>query len=234
MFLVESSDVDARLNLKLASLFRMMQDVATEHAEQLDIGKANTIDKGLYWVITRYSVTIKRYPRYLQTINVSTYPLGRNHFLFPRNFQVTSLDGEVLVTASSSWCILDKKTHKIALHALNDVKVPLENYEWEEPSPYKIDISDATLVEKRKVRYSDIDLNGHLNNTRYIEYIVDSLGDEFHQNNIITHIGINYDREIQSGQIVDIFLKNADGIDLIQGKVDDKTIFNCKINYKKA
>ena len=69
-----TSDVDSNLELKLTSLFVMMQDVATEHAEQLGIGKTETIDKGQFWVISRYALTIVRMPKYLETITVKTYP----------------------------------------------------------------------------------------------------------------------------------------------------------------
>ena len=62
--LIGSNDVDQFLELKLSSFFKMMQDIATEHAEELDIGKGQTIDKGLYWVITRFSIDIINMPKY--------------------------------------------------------------------------------------------------------------------------------------------------------------------------
>ena len=231
---VESTEVDSRLNLKLADLFRIMQDVATEDAERLDIGKCATLDKGFYWVITRYSVTIHKYPKYLETVNVTTYPQGQNRFIYPRNFIITSQSGEVLITASSTWLILEKATHKIALHVFDGQDVLEEHLDGEEENAIKVEISDPTFIEERKVRYSDIDLNGHLNNTRYIEYIVDSLGDEFHQNKVIKHITINYDKEVKIGDVVKLYRKTIDDIDYIQGKADDKNIFNVLIKSEKA
>ena len=65
-FFIGSNDVDQFLELKLSSFFKMMQEVATEHAEMFNIGKANTLDKGLFWVITRIEVDIVRAPRYLE------------------------------------------------------------------------------------------------------------------------------------------------------------------------
>lgn len=231
---VESSEIDSRFNLKLADLFRIMQDVATEDAERLTIGKADTIDKGYFWVITRYAVTIYKYPKYLETINVSTYPQGKNKFIYPRNYIITSQSGETLITASATWLLIEKATRKIALHVFDDKDVPEEHVEGEEPNAIKVEVVDPTFVEERKVRYSDIDLNGHLNNTRYIEYIVDSLGDEFHKNKVIKHITINYDRELRSGDVVKLYRKTSDNIDYIQGKADDKNIFNVLIKSEKA
>ena len=50
---IGTSDVDMNLELRLSSLFLMMQDVATEHAELLGVGMSETIGKGQFWVITR-------------------------------------------------------------------------------------------------------------------------------------------------------------------------------------
>lgn len=232
--LVESTEVDSRLNLRLADLFRIMQDVATEDAERLDIGKAQTIDKGFFWVITRYAVTIYKYPKYLETVNVTTYPQGKNKFIYPRNFIITSMSGETLIRASSTWLVLEKATRKIALHVFDGKDVLEEHLDNEEPNAIKVDIVDPTFIEERKVRYSDIDLNGHLNNTRYIEYIVDSLGDEFHKDNIINHITINYEKELKAGDMVKLYRKRNDDIELIQGKCDEKIVFNVLIKAKKA
>ena len=232
--LIESTEIDSRLNLRLADLFRIMQVVATEHAEKIDIGKKATIDKGFFWVITRYSVTIHKYPKYLETVNVSTYPQGKNKFIYPRNFIITSESGETLITASSTWLILDKATHRITLHLFDDKEVPEEHYENEEPNAAKVDVEDAKFIEERKVRYSDIDLNGHLNNTRYIEYIVDSLGEEFHKERIIKHITINFEKEVGAGDTVKLYRKTCDDIDLIQGKCNEKVIFNVLIKSEKS
>ena len=231
--LIESTEVDSRLNLRLADFFRIMQDVATEHAEILDTGKRNTIDKGLFWVITRYAVTIHKYPKYLETVNVSTYPQGKNKFIYPRNFVVTSQSGEVLITASSTWLVLEKATHKINLHAFEGIDVPEEHYDGEEPNAVKVDANDGEFVEERKVRYSDIDLNNHLNNTRYIEYIVDSLGEDFHKDRVIKHITINYENELGAGDTVKLYRKTCDDIDFIQGRCNEKVIFNVLIKSEK-
>ena len=57
-FHIGSNDVDPHFELKISSLFRFLQEAATEHAEVIGVGKDVTFKKGMFWVISRYSVSI--------------------------------------------------------------------------------------------------------------------------------------------------------------------------------
>lgn len=226
------SDVDSSLELKISSLFLMMQDIAIEHAELLGIGKSNTLDNGLFWVITRYSVSVIKNPRYLETITIVTYPGDDKKFLFPRYFEIRSESGEVLIRASSIWCVLNKSDHKISLDPFNGKKLPCEHLDNEEPLPTKVLPDDAKeVVEKRLVRYSETDLNGHLNNTKYIEYILDLHPFEFYQKNRVVHITINYEKEILAGDVVTLS-SNHKNPEYINGSVGDKSIFEAEVKFE--
>ena len=227
-----TSDVDAFLELKISSMFVMLQDAATEHAELLGVGKTETIDKGLFWVISRYSVSIERMPRYLDTVVVKTYPGDDLRFIFPRYFQIEDEQGNVLIRASSTWCVLDKNTHSVCMNPFNGKKLPPEHYEGEEPLPRKVVTDEVRVVDKRVVRYSDIDLNSHLNNTKYIDYFMDTKSLDFYKSHRIKHITINYEKEMLYGDEVTL-LSNEKDNEYIVGMVNDKRIFEINIDYEK-
>ncbi len=228
---IGSNDVDQFLDLKLSSFFKMMQDIATEHAEVLNIGKANTLDKDLFWVITRIELDILKFPRYLQDVVLKTYPGDDLRFIFPRYFSLEDADGQVLIKGSSTWMVLHKSTHSISLNPFNGYKAPVEHYEGELELPQKVNSYDSTLVEVRKVRYSDIDLNGHLNNTKYIDYIVDLHDSDFYKKNKIRHFLINYEKELKDNDEVSIY-RSATNPEYVKGEVD-KTAFEVNITYEE-
>ena len=228
-YYIGSNDVDQFLELKLPSFFRMMQDIATEHAEVLNIGKANTIDKGLYWVITRIEIEIIEMPKYLQTVTLKTYPGDDLRFIFPRYFQLEDEKGKILIKASSTWAVLSRETHRVCLNPFPGLKVPTEHLVGEQPLPGKCETGDYQLVETRKVRYSDIDLNGHLNNTKYIDYIVDIHDSDFYKKNKIKHFLINYEKELKDNNEVSIFSNNSNP-EYIKGEVDGVS-FTVNITY---
>ena len=231
-FFIESTDVNAKLDIKLSSLMRMMQDVATEHAEILHIGKADTLDKGLYWVITRYYIDMIKYPKYLSKIKISTYPGDDMKFIFPRYFLIESMEGELLGRASSTWVVLNKSDHKVNLNPFPGLVVPTEHVENEIGLPEKVIGEGGSFIEERKVRYSDIDLNGHLNNTKYMEYILDMKDSSFYLNNKISSILINYEKELLDGDKVSLYSDEGNP-EYIVGKTGDTNIFEVKITYQK-
>ena len=231
-FYIGSNDVDQFLELKLPSFFKMMQEASTEHAEVLDIGKANTIDKGMYWVITRIELDILKMPKYLETVKLTTYPGDNMRFMFPRYFHLTNQKGEVLIRASTIWMVLDKVNHRICLNPFNGQTFPEEHTEGELPLPTKAVVGDVKEVEQRKVRYSDIDLNGHLNNTKYIDYIVDIHDSSFYKENRISHFLINYEKELRDNDVLTL-LKNDENPECVVGKVGDQTALVVNIHYQK-
>ena len=229
-YYIGSNDVDQFLELKLPSLFKLMQDISTEHAEVLNIGKANTIDKGLYWVITRIELDIIKMPRYLETVILKTYPGDDMKFIFPRYFQLEDQEGHVLARASSTWMVLDRKSHHPCLKPFEGKVLPAEHLNEELPLPRKCLAKDVSLIEQRKVRYGDIDLNGHLNNTKYIDYITDIHDSSFYKKNRIEHFLINYDKELLDNNVVSLF-SSQDNPEYIKGEVDGSLAFEVNIDY---
>lgn len=229
-YIVGPSDADQNLNAKLSTLFVYMQDIAMEHAEVLKIGKSSTIDRGLMWVITRYSLTIKRLPRYLEEITVSTYPGDDMKFIFPRYFEMRDEKGNLLLTASSTWAVLNQADHHINFTPFPGITLPTEHHDYEEPMSGKIALQDASLIDTRHVRNSDVDINKHLNNTRYIEYLTDSHDYDFYRSNLIKHVTLEYKKEIKINQQVDIY-SNSSNPEYIQVKVGEDICLIAEITY---
>ena len=229
-YYIGSNDIDRFLDLKLSSFFKMMQDIATEHAEVLHIGKADTLDKDLYWVITRVELDILKMPKYLQTVTLTTYPGDDLRFIFPRYFKLEDEEGNLLIKASSTWMVLSHKTHNVVLNPFNGFKAPTEHLEGEQPLPAKCADDKVIEVEKRKVRYSDTDLNGHLNNTKYIDYVIDVHNGDFYNLHQIKHFLINYDKELLNDQVLTLSTNNSFP-EVIKGEVDGKTAFTVNIDY---
>ncbi len=231
--LVESHDVDPFYNLKLANLFVYFQDVVTEHMEKLGINKTIINDKGMYWVVTRYKVHINRLPKYLEDISIRTYPGKDMRFIFPRFFAVSDKNDNPLVEASSTWMVLDKKNKQIVLKPFDASLLYHHSEEGELSLPGKIEDKEVKVVSKRTVLLSDLDLNNHLNNTKYIEYITDLLGYEFIRENIITDFEINFNKEIAYSKEVLLASYQEENVVYVDGIVDGEVAFKSKTTFSK-
>ena len=228
---ITSVDTDLNLETKLSNLFLMFQEVSSRDSEKLGIGKADTIDKGLRWVITRFEVEIINMPKYGDNVSVITYPGDNNPLFFYRHFVIEDKKHNVLVRASSVWAVINANTHQVVKDPFHGKILIKEHLDDELPVPSKIEGDAQEFIYKTTIRYSDIDLNSHLNNTRYIELIQNAFDLSFYQENIIERININYLAELRAGDTVEIYSNKANPC-IIVGRKDDKNHFVSKITYK--
>lgn len=227
---IGSTDVDTSFKLKLSGFFKIMQEVIMHHTNKVGVGSLDLKDRELIWVITRVSLEIKRMPTFTEKVKVITYPGKTLKILYPRYIRMLDKDGNVLVNFSSIWTILDAKTRKPVLDC--PIKGKLQEYtmDGELPLPSKITSPELSLIHKRKITYSDVDFNGHLNNTRYVEILQDVRTSKFYANNQIKKITINYLKELKEGEEVEV-LSNSENPEYIEVKKGDDVCFLACVEY---
>ena len=204
--IISSNDIDASLHVKIACLMRIIQDVIMHHTEVLGVGQSETIDKNIIWVVTRIKMEITRLPKYQEKVVIKTYPGQTTAILYPRYLYIEDMNGNVIFRLSSIWALLNKETRQVTNSKIISERIVPEVHENELPLPEKVDIGeDIVLKETRKVHYSDVDLNGHLNFTKYIEYFEDLHNNDFYGKHHPKTIILNYSKEIKEGQTVNIY-----------------------------
>ena len=228
---VNSNDVDDHYDLKISTIFKYLQQAATNHSEILGVGKKDTVDKGMFWVITRMRVVIYKMPKMLDTLTVTTHPGETMLFIFPRLYEIYDQHGDLCIAGSATWVLLDSLTHKVKMKPFEDgFKIPGEVKENDIALPDKVTFESIDKIDERRVRYSDIDLNGHLNNTKYIEYIIDTHDINFYKTKRVQEITINYEREIRQNDLVTLF-SDSHSPEVVVGKVDNNISFIARLTY---
>jgi medium-chain acyl-[acyl-carrier-protein] hydrolase len=199
---LQSFQVDFRKLASLETLCRIFQEAAWNHAEALGVGFEQLEQQHQIWVLSRLLVNVHQYPRWGETIRIHTWPRPVEGVFAMRDFQMLNSSGEVLVSGSSAWLILDALSRKPQragklLSAFNTDP----NHRATERDPEKI-AETATLEPGMElpVRYSDIDVNGHVNNARYVGWLLDSYPIEFHQNHSVLQFEINFLAETRAGE----------------------------------
>lgn len=230
-YVIDTGYVDKNLRLRISNLFLMFQEIAEEHAENIGIGRDKVFDVGRKWIITRHYLKIDHLPTYGDEVTLTTYPGKYNPYFYYRYFYLSDKDGKILARAASIWAIIDAKTNKVVVNAF-DKKLPEESREDELPLPRKIEEDTSTKVMETKVQYSDIDLNGHLNNTRYIEYIQNIHDSSYYKDNVLDEVIVNYFSEIKENEIVSLYSERSDKKEIIKGAVDGRDCFKAIFIYK--
>lgn len=221
------SDVDFTRKIKLSSLFGYFQDVASIAAEKIGYGiDVLTNQYGVTWALIRIKVDIARYPVWNEDMFIETWPQYPKRFEFERDFIVRDVDGNVIVKATSVWILLDIATRK--LRSTETIKTKYPSIKIERAFEDKLGKLKAPgnmkVAYKKVIGYSDIDINEHLNNSRYIDFIMDcfTIGD--HKQYEVKTIEVSYVKEALPGDTIilskDTSLLNM-GLIYIEG-VDNK------------
>ncbi len=202
--IIRSEQVDVQRILKPSSLLLMLQEIALDHCRMLGLGSEATLNRDLLWVVTRYYVEIERMPAYEEQVTLETWPGPMRRVLFPRYFRMKDKDGNILFRASSVWVLIDGKERKMITPKAFGLE-PVEGLVVGDELPYNMPakVLPETGEGSFSVPYSYLDLNGHMNNTRYLDVCFDLIADEA-EGKSLTAISAEFQNEIHYRETVSV------------------------------
>ena len=173
----------------LPTICNYLQEAASLNAESLKFSKSdfNAAGENISWVLTRLKVRMDRFPAWEDHVHVATWPRGGRKIVAWRDFLLTDDAGGVFGRATSEWMLIDLATRKV-------VPVPQEVFAAADTSRsavfgeedfarFRWPAEAADVVSQTfRARRGDIDLNGHVNNVHYVEWMLEALPDGFRPN----------------------------------------------------
>lgn len=230
-FTLRSSECDLDQKLKLDSLFQLLQEMAWDHAQLLGIG-SQIHQKGFLWVLTAMEIRVHQRPNWRENIRISTRPLGLQGLFALRDFHIHDEDNQLLISALSSWLILDQSSRRpirIDRHFPDFPKASRDEVAYQgilKKQEQEVE-GEPLSLEKRTIRYSETDLYGHVNNAGYVRFAQDaymaadrqSLHEPF-------NFSIKYTGESFPGDLLHIMMYQDN---VIIGKKEKQLIFTAKM-----
>ena len=201
-YCLKSSDVNRFRRLRTSVLMRWLQEAAIAHTEELGMGREKTLDRGLLWIVSLQKTEVLRMPVYDETVVVRSWPGKTMHVFFPRYYELVSADRkETLVRASALWMLLDEKTRRFVFPESYGIRIDgiVTGRETALPAtPRALPLIEETPFT---VPFSYVDLNGHMNNTRYYDLADDLLPFE-QEGRLLRSLSAEYLHEIREGQTI--------------------------------
>ncbi len=204
---VRSYDVDSTGKLKLASLFNYFQETAGKHATHLGAGYAVLQTLGLFWVLSRAKVRVHRMPAWGESLRLTTWPKGLDGVLFLRDFILSSDRHGPLAESSTGWLLLDSKAYKPHLPDVLPVTLPpnIRGHALEEQLRKLRPLDNLRLAYERKALASELDVNHHVNNSRYIDWIMDCYAPDEMTSRTVHTLRVNYVGETTYGDVIRLY-----------------------------
>ncbi|MBQ4130767.1 MAG: hypothetical protein IJD71_00325 [Clostridia bacterium] len=228
-FNLRTSDFDCRKKILPSAVLDLFQTVAGEHATALGCGFDALFAKNLLWVLVRTRFEIIKQPDMYQAVTVKTWPLAPSRIGFQREYLMEDDKGNPLIKSSSDWVVIDSKERKIV--AATNVYPQMEHLSdkcFEDRSKKLPDFEAENHVLEICPKFSEIDMNNHVNNTKYANYVLDALNpsEDFE----IRFFQIDYRHELCAGDSINVFVKCEENISLVKGvSPSGENIFVCKI-----
>ena len=212
-FLINDAAVDCFGRLKPSMLLFYCQEIAGQHCNLLGADYDTLAQKNLLWAIIRQKVQITRLPRSGETIRVETWPMPTTKVCYPRSTVAYDADGQELFRAISMWVLMDAQSRAMILPGKSGITVQGLLTGTELATPGSLAPQKLENTYSRRVCFTDLDRNGHMNNTKYLEWIWDLLPSSFHQGSEPREFTVCYHTEAREGDLLHLgWQTDAEGL----------------------
>ena len=210
-FTIDRVHLDCFGRCKPSSLLFFAQEAAESHCLILAADWRTLQEKNLFWAVIRQKVQVTRLPGHGETITVETWPMPTTRVAFPRSTVAYDEAGNEVFRAISLWVLMDMNTRAMVLPGKSGVIVEgtLRGSELATPGSLLPKALENQML--RTVRFSQLDRNGHMNNTRYLDWVTDLLPSAFHEGHPAREFTICYLSEAREQDRITLSWQLQDG-----------------------
>ncbi len=202
---VDSRDVDMFGQCRPSAVLGALQEAATRASLMLKVSGPEVLEKyNSLWMVNRNWVELDAPLRWNDTITIKTWHRGAAGVSSYRDFDMIR-DGRVIGQGVSSWVMVDADSHK--LFRLKDL-VEFHGTDGGELNK-SVRLHRVELPERfdsrspREMRYSDTDINGHINNIHYADFVCDALHlERLGEGKFVRTFQLDYLSECQAGETI--------------------------------
>ncbi len=225
---LQTPDCDMKGPWRFSAVLEAFQEAAGAHCTALGCDRDTLVKQGIVWVLVRSEVRMTRYPRAGETVTLLTFHRPARHGMFPRYYKVTDADGNLVGQASTLWMLMSLETRQSVTQAEELVRMP-DNSDIPAPMPFPGVIRSVEGQESKmqyRAVYTDLDINGHVNNAKYADWLCNLIGPEVLKDHEISTMILDYNAEIRPGQTVELILRHDEaGHYQLTGWVGGKKVF---------
>lgn len=236
---VSCYEADSNHNFRPTAMLDLMQEAAGRNASVLGFGYDEMISENTAWVLSRTRVCFHKCPKWRDSVVLKTWHKGANRIFYLRDFLLESPEGELLISATTSWLIIDLATRRMVRNTTlaenfdnSEMGDAIEEQAGKVMLPKGL---EPELVHTHKVVWSDIDTNGHVNNVKYAVWALDAVDYDILKEKSLKEMLINYDTEVMRDQTVELYRvvaqEEESTVVYIVGKVEGKSCFSIKMNF---
>jgi medium-chain acyl-[acyl-carrier-protein] hydrolase len=201
---IRAFETDRQGQASPSALANLLQEIAGNHASSRDLGFEHMQEQGAFWVLNRLEVRIHRFPVWREPLRVETWVRDMRGPFSHRDFEIFDERGAVVLSAATLWVLLDQESRRPRRGLIAPETIPLIPERLAlSTNPAKVGaLAEGREVTRYRARYSEIDMVGHVNNVRYLDWILDSYPLSFRDGHQLLGFTINFLSETHLGEEV--------------------------------
>ena len=231
---LRAADFDCHDRIHPSSVLSLFQDVAGIHANELGIGFAALMENKTIWVLTKVCYRMVGVPRRYERVRVRTWPLRPGRVNFRREYCIETEAGETLIQGTSEWVVVHSEKRRVLPAG---ELYPSEDYCTD--TFFEGRLPRVPRVEREGEGipvipgFTQLDINGHINNTCYADYVMDVLAPDAGRR--VREMQIDYHRELMAGQSVQLYRGGDGSGELVCAyAADGECMFTCRVVSEDA
>ena len=235
-FPITDNCVDCFGRLKPSMVLFFVQEAAGQHCMNLSVDYDTLAARRMFWAVIRHRVQITRLPMRGETLRVETWPMPTTRVAYPRSVAAYDEAGRECFRCISLWVLMDLDSRAMILPGKSGVEVNGILRGTELAAPASLPPKPLQQRRNRTVCFTDLDRNGHMNNTRYLDWLYDLLPSSFHREHTPKEFTVCYLNESLEGQTLelcwDILEDGTLQVDALR-QTDTKTerVFSSRVFY---
>ena len=194
---------DMNGHIKLPDVILLSLQVSGMQSIELGVSdKAILENYNLVWIITDYDIEVDRLPRFAEEITIETEALSYNRLFCYRRFTIYDETGQELIHMMATFVLMDRDSRKV--HAVEpEIVAPYQSdFDKKLIRGPKYESLDEPVSKDYHVRFYDLDMNGHVNNSKYLDWIFEVMGADFLTHYIPKKINLKYVKEVRPGGVI--------------------------------
>ena len=194
---------DMNGHIKLPDVILLSLQVSGMQSIELGVSdKAILEDYNLVWIITDYDIEVVRLPRFAEEITIETEALSYNRLFCYRRFTIYDEAGQDLIHMMATFVLMDRDSRKV--HAVEpEIVAPYQSdFDKKLIRGPKYESLNEPISKDYHIRFYDLDMNGHVNNSKYLDWIFEVMGADFLTRYIPKKINLKYVKEVRPGGVI--------------------------------
>lgn len=231
---VTDCNTDAGRIMQPGDLAREMEKITEEHLKIWNLGQEKFVKEKKLWVIAWTSYWIKQLPAGGDTMVLRVWPGKRKNVMYQRKYAFYTREGHPLVCASSLFVLMDRETRKLTAPIAGLDAIPEIALKGEPgPPPLQMDFPDYMGRKiSRIVQAEEIDSNGHLNNSCYLDWSMCLAGELLLDSREPGVVWVKYNKELVLGQKVTLYYEYQKDRLYIHGISEGTSSFMLILDYR--